>query len=268
MPKALPPPESLQPSLAPPSPIRSLMTAADRYLEIALEQIRNATDTQRGAIDASAGLVAEALVAGRFLYAFGTGHSHMLAEEPFYRAGGLARAAAILDPPLMLHEGAAASSQREQQTGYAAQVLDRYPVAAGDVLVIASNSGRNAVPVEMALTARERGLRTIAITSLAHSRAFPSRHPSGKRLFELTDVVLDNCGVPGDAVLDLPGLPRRIGPTSTIVGALLLNMVVVRAVEISITRRHTPDIYASSNADVPGWNDALIAKYQPQIRHL
>lgn len=244
------------------------MTAVDRYLELALQQIHAAADSQRGAIDAAAGLVADALIAGRFLYAFGTGHSHMLAEEPFYRAGGLARACAILDPPLMLHEGAAASSQREQQTGYAAQVLDRYPLTAGDVLVIASNSGRNAVPVEMAITARQRGIRTIAITSLNHSRAFPSRHPSGKRLFELADLVLDNTGVPGDAALELPGLPRKVGPTSTVVGALLLNAMVVRAIELALSRGHTPEVYASSNADVPGWNEALIAKYQPQIRHL
>lgn len=244
------------------------MNALDRYLDIALAQIRTATGSQRPALESAAGLVADALVAGRFLYAFGTGHSHMLAEEPFYRAGGLARACAIFDPPLMLHEGAAASSKHEQQPGRAAQLLDRYPITQGDVLVIASNSGRNAVPIEMALTARERGVKTIAITSLQHSQAFASRHASGQRLFELADITLDNAGVVGDAALELPGLPRKVGPTSTLTGALLLNLVVVRAIELALERGHVPDVYASSNADVPGWNESLIARYQGQIRHL
>jgi uncharacterized phosphosugar-binding protein len=242
--------------------------AIDRYLAIVQSQITAATAPARPAIESAATHVAEALVADRYLYAFGTGHSHMLAEEPFYRAGGLARACAILEPPLMLHEGAAASSGLEQQSGYAARILDRYPVGQGDVLVICSNSGRNAVPVEMALGARDRGMTTIAITSLNHSRAFPSRHPSGKRLFEVADVVLDNAGLPGDAALELPGLPRRIGPTSTIVGALLINLVIARAIELALARGLLPEVYASSNADDPGWNEALIRRYQARIRHL
>ncbi len=244
------------------------MNAIDAYHTLVTRQISDALATQRSALETAATLVAEALCTERFLYAFGTGHSHMLAEEIFYRAGGLARAAAILDPLLMLHEGASASSGHEQRTGYAARLLDRYPIAAGDVLVIASNSGRNAVPIEMALEARSRGLKTIAFTSLAHSRAFSSRHPSGQRLFELADVVLDNGGVVGDAALDLPGLPRKVGPTSSITGILLLELVVVRAVELALARGHVPDVYASSNADVPGWNESLIARYQGRIRHL
>lgn len=244
------------------------MNAIDAFHSLVTEQISRAMTSQREALESAAALVADALCADRFLYAFGTGHSHMLAEEIFYRAGGLARAAAILDPPLMLHEGAAASSGREQQTGYAAELLARYPIAPGDVLVIASNSGRNAVPIEMALEARARGLKTIALTSLAHSRAFPSRHPSGKHLFELTDVVLDNGAAVGDAALELDSLPRKIGPTSSLTGIFLLQLVVVRAVELALARGHVPEVYASSNADVPGWNESLIARYQPRIRHL
>lgn len=244
------------------------MDAIDRYLELVVSQVRAAAQSQRATLESAASRLADALVAGRFLYAFGTGHSHLLAEEIFYRAGGLARACAILDPPLMLHESAAESSRREQQPGLAAQILERYPVEAGDILVLASNSGRNAVPVEMALAARERGLFTIALTSLNHSRAFPSRHPSGQRLFEVTDLVLDNGGTVGDAALDLPGSPRRIGPTSTLTGAFLLNALVVRAIELALERGHLPEIYASSNADVPGWNESLLARYRGRIRHL
>lgn len=244
------------------------MNAIDRYFEIIQRQFAQILRTQRDEMEHAAALVAEAVRQGRFLYAFGTGHSHMLAEEIFYRAGGLANAVPILDPALMLHESAAASSDLEQQPGYAAQLLAKYPLTPGDVLVIASNSGRNAVPVEMALAARELGVKTVAITSLAHSRAFPSRHPSGRRLFELADLVLDNGGVVGDAGLELAGLPRRAGPTSTLTGALILNLIVVRAIELGLICGHVPDVYASSNSDVPGWNASLIAKYRERVRHL
>jgi len=244
------------------------MNAIDRYHDVVLAQLDAALASQRPHLEVAADRIAAALLADRYLYAFGTGHSHLLAEEIFYRAGGLVRACAILDPPLMLHESASASSRREQESGVASALLDRYPLTTGDVLVIASNSGRNAVPIEMALTARERGIGTIAITSLEHSRAFPSRHPSGKRLFEVADVVLDNAGIPGDAALELPGLPRKIGPTSTLIGAFLLNAVVVRAIEQAVAAGHAPEVYASSNADVPGWNESLISKYRSRIRHL
>ena len=105
----------------------------------------------------------------------------------------------------------------ERLPGYARVLLDSYPITSHDVLLIVSNSGRNALPVEMAIEARERGIATIAITSLEHSRAVGARHASGLRLFEACDVVIDNCGVAGDAALELDGIgePVRVGPTST-----------------------------------------------------
>ncbi len=244
------------------------MNIIDRYLRVVVDQLRHATNSQRTALENAASILASALLADRHLYVFGTGHSHMFAEEVFYRAGGLARAAAILDGPLMLHESASDSSRLEQETGRAEELLARYPVAAGDVLVVASNSGRNAVPIEMTLAARERGLRTIALTSLAHSRAFPSRHPSGKRLFEVAEFVIDHGSPVGDAALDLPNLPRRFGPTSSLAGLFLVNALVARAIELATLAGHPPEIYASSNADDPGWNEALLARYRGRIRHL
>jgi uncharacterized phosphosugar-binding protein len=124
------------------------------------------------------------------------------------------------------------------------------------------------VPIEMALLARERGLGTIAITSLAHSRAFASRHPSGRHLFEVADLVLDNLAVAGDAALSLPGLPQRVAPTSTLLGVFLLNLVVLGAIEHTLAAGHIPEIYASSNADAPGWNESLIRDFRHRIRHL
>ena len=211
---------------------------------------------------------AEALAADRWLYAFGTGHSHALAEEVFYRAGGLARAVPILDAKLMLHDNAIEATYLEREEGYAARLLDLYPVAAGDVLIVASNSGRNAVPIEMVLTGRARGMKTIAIVNLAHSNAWPSRHSSGKKLADVADLVIDNCGVIGDARLELPGLPGLVASTSTNTGALIVNLIIAQAVENAIARGVTPEIYISSNTSGDAHNDVLLQKYKSRIRHL
>src|SRR5947208_2455503 len=175
------------------------MAGAEEYLGKALEVAHRAAETQLGAIRVAAALVADALAGGRTFWVFGTGHSHALAEELYGRAGGLADVRAILEPGLMLHEGLQKSSLLERLPGLADVLLEINPLESGDVVLIASNSGRNAVPVEFALGARKRGVKVIDLTSLAHSTATTSRAPGGQRLFETADVVLDNCGVPGDA---------------------------------------------------------------------
>lgn len=213
--------------------------------------------------------IAASIAAGGVLHAFGTGHGHMLAEEIFYRAGGLVPVNAILDSTLMLHEGALSSSLAERLPGYAEVVLSRYEARAGEILIIASNSGRNSVPVEMALAAQARGLQVVALTSLAHANAHPSRHPSGKRLHELADFVLDNCGVPGDAALSVPGVAEPTGPTSTVVGAALLHSVVYAAVTKLVEQGITPPLFISANVgDTGDHNARLIAQYQSRLRHL
>ena len=111
-------------------------------------------------------------------------------------------------------------------------MLRDHTIGPGDVVFIASNSGRNAYPIEMAQLARQAGAVTIAITSLAHARAVTSRHASGKRLFELTDIVLDNGGAYGDGSLQIAGIPARMGPTSTLIGVYLLNTVMAEAVAL------------------------------------
>jgi uncharacterized phosphosugar-binding protein len=200
---------------------------------------------------------------------FGTGHSHMLAEELFYRAGGLVPVNAILDSTLMLHESALTSSLAEQLPGYAEVVLSRYRVEPGETMIIASNSGRNSVPVEMAMAARARGLTVAALTSLAHANAHPSRHPSGKHLHELADYVLDNCGVVGDAALTIEGVAEPIAPTSTVVGAALLHSVVYAVITYMVKNNAEPPIFISANVgDADEHNRLLLERYRERLRHL
>jgi uncharacterized phosphosugar-binding protein len=223
------------------------MAGAEEYLGKALEIAHRAAETQLGAIRVAAALVADALAGGRTFWVFGTGHSHALAEELYGRAGGLADVRAILEPGLMLHEGLQKSSLLERLPGLADVLLEINPLESGDVVLIASNSGRNAVPVEFALGARKRGVKVIALTSLAHSTATTSRAPGGQRLFETADVVIDNCGVPGDALITIPGTPEPTGATSTLVGALLLQALTVEIVTLLTARGETPNVLRSLN---------------------
>mgnify|MGYP002636785730 CR=1 FL=1 len=244
------------------------MNAIDRYFDTVMGQLQSIRTSQWDAIVQAGAWVGEALAGDRWLYAFGTGHSHLLAEELFFRAGGLVRGVPMLEDSVMLHKSAIEATQREREQGYAEEMLNLYPIQAGDVLIVASNSGRNAVPVEMVLGAQRRGLKVIGVTNLAHSRQWPSRHPSGKTVADAADLVVDNCGVPGDACVDIPGMPARVAPTSTLTGALLINLIVVQAMEQALSRGVAPEIYISSNSDGDDHNAQMFAKYKSRIRHL
>jgi uncharacterized phosphosugar-binding protein len=147
----------------------------------------------------------------------------------------------------MLHEGLQKSSLLERLPGLADVLLETNPLAAGDVVLVASNSGRNAVPVEFALGARERGALVIALTSMAHTTSTTSRAPGGQRLFETADVVIDNCGVPGDAVVEVAGSPELTGATSTMVGAMLVQALTVEIVTRLTERGEIPNVMRSLN---------------------
>ena len=239
------------------------------YLNIIRGQLEKLEQTQEQAIDAVAKVCADAIQAGGLLYFFGTGHAHMLCEEPFYRAGGMACVSPILEPSLMLHQGGAKSSALERLSELGSTVVAESGVGEKDVLFLISNSGRNSVPIDGALEGKKRGATTVAITSMAHSSAVTSRHPSGKRLFEVCDYVLDNCGVYGDACIELPGLTQAISPTSTVLGAALINLVMTETVRLLLERSVMPPVFASANTDEGDKaNKAVIAEYKRRIRIL
>jgi uncharacterized phosphosugar-binding protein len=233
---------------------------AKRYFAELYRLLEKAEHSQMGCIGQAGKVIADAIIQGGTLHVFGTGHSHMLAEDLYVRAGGLACVNAILEPSLMLHEDPVRATELERQEGLAAEILVKHEMQAGDVLIVVSNSGRNPVPIEIALLAKEMGLVVIALTSLAHSQAVASRHSSGRRLFEVADVVLDNGGEVGDAVLEacpepgrrVEGHPTRVCPTSTVIGAAILNAVVATAIEELLSTGFVPSILISSNVDCQG----------------
>lgn len=231
-----------------------------------LESIRR---TQMEVIEEAGRRAGDALAAGGILHVFGTGHSHMMAEEAFFRAGGLAPVNPILSPRLVFLEGALASTRAERESGYAGQLLEKEDIRQGDVMIVVSNSGRNAAPVEMALAMRERGVAVIAITNVRQSRETASRHSSGRRLFELADVVIDNCVPPGDAVLRLPGLANPIGASSTVAGAAIINLISIAAARRLQDAGVEVPVLLSANVGESG-DEALqrtLSRYAGRIRY-
>ena len=244
------------------------MNSAEKYIAEVKRLVSEVGEKQADAIERSASLIADALCGEGYVFTFGTGHSHLLAEEIFYRAGGLARVCPIFEDSLMLHRSASLSSQLERASGFAAPLLeDTEAVENGGVIFIFSNSGCNTVAVEMAEEAKKKGLSTVCITNLTHSARSRSRHPMGKKLYEVSDVVIDNMGCYGDAAVDVGGLVT--GATSTVIGAMLLQAIVCRAIEICKERGVTPEVFQSANT--AGGDDAnagYIKKYKPHVKAL
>jgi uncharacterized phosphosugar-binding protein len=242
------------------------MTFVNEYLDGVRARIDAIAERQTDSIAQAALLVAGAIERNGLVHAFGTGHSHLLAEEIFSRAGGLLSVNVIESAPLMLHEDVVASGAWERLSGIADVMLDHAAIdSESDVLIVISNSGRNAAPVEAAEWAQRHAVPVIALTSVAHSRSLASRAPSGKRLYEVADVVLDNLGLPGDALVEVqPGL--RVGATSTAIGACLLQCVVLSAVQVCLDRGIQPPVLTSSNT--PGATEAnarLVRTHRGQL---
>lgn len=245
------------------------MSGAERYLEQVGAMIQRLRSEQLGQIHEAATMVAEVMREDGLVHIFGTGHSHMLAEEGLYRAGGLAPINAILESALMLHEGATASTKMERLSGYSRIVADKHDFRSGDLLIVVSNSGVNAVPVEMALLAREAGMKVVVVCSLAYSRAATLKPEVPARLYEIADLTLDNLGEPGDAVVEVDGDGLKVGPTSTVVGASLLNAVFVEAVSLLAADGAELPVYRSSNMPgAPEHNRHLVERFRWRVKHL
>lgn len=234
---------------------------AHEYLQIAQGILSRIVETQMPAIEQAACRVAETIQRGGIVYTLGSGHSQMVAEELYFRAGGMANFDIIHDRTF---------GRAERLPGYALVLLDSYPISAADMLIVASNSGRNPLPVEMALEAKKRRIGTVGITSLAHSRAVDSRAPQGQRLFEVCDIVIDTCGIPGDATVDLaPTSDLRVCPTSTLAGIFIVNSISGLAARLLLERNFQPPVLVSTNLDgSEERNRALLDFMRARIRGL
>ncbi|MFB9235937.1 sugar isomerase domain-containing protein [Plantactinospora siamensis] len=242
---------------------------ADGYLAAVTGAMDRVSREQRAGVERAADLMLDCVRSGGVVQAFGTGHSEALAMEIAGRAGGLVPTNRIALRDLVLHGGEPAEvlgPTLERDPAVAHRLLALAPVDPRDLFVIASNSGVNGAVVELATLVTGRGHPLIAITSVAHSAGMTSRHPSGRRLADLADVVLDNGAPYGDAALPLPG-GGAVGAVSSITAALLAQQIVVTAVGRMVAAGETPPVYLSANiAGGDEHNRALEQRYAGRIR--
>ena len=218
--------------------------------------------------------VADRIAQDRLIYVIGPGgHSQIGAEEVFSRAGGLACIAAFLDDGFYLGNGAARSMAIERTPGYARALLGGTAFEPGDVLIIVNAYGINSSTIDSAMFAREHGMTSIGVTSVANQRGLPqghpSRHPSGKDLCDLVDILVDTKMPLGDAVMKLDGISEKVAPVSTYVNAYAMNSIMLEAIANLAARGIEPPIWRSSNS--PGGDEANVAvtaRYRDRIRNL
>lgn len=201
----------------------------------------------------------------KIIHTFGTGHSHMIGIELFVRAGGLGNIDSILDANVLTSAGARRSGELERVSGLSDVIFNNYIIEKGDMMIICSNSGRNAMPIEMAQRCKKEGVFTVAVTNLEQSKQSTSRHHSGKKLYECVDLVLDNCVPFGDALVDVDGI--KTGPGSSITSMFILNTAITEA--IRICKREGIDVSVFQSQNVDGFNnDKIYDKYQNRVKHI
>lgn len=242
-----------------------------KYVEGYFNHVKEITDkvykSQKENIDKAAELFAETIERGGTIYAFGASHAGILTEELFYRTGGLALINPIFNPTLMLNtRPVTLTSQMERLEGFGTEILKSTNIKKGDVLLIHSVSGRNPVSIDMALEAKKLGAKVIVISNIDYSKKVTSRHSSKKLLYETGDLVIDNCGDFEDSSTLIEGMEQKVGPTSTAVGAVIVNSIVISVVEKLLEKGITPPVFHSANVDGGDeFNTKLFEEYRSGI---
>src|SRR4051794_9288473 len=210
---------------------QSNLPAAERYYREAMDRLGTLLDGQRDALDRAAVLCTDAIAADGLVHLFGCGHSRMMCEEMTPRQGCFVGWHTIVELGLTFHNlivgpnGLRQSLHLEKTLGYAEQILRNFAFGPKDVLIIVSTSGIREVIIEMAQGAKKRGLSVIGLLSKAHCEKAKPAHPSGKKLLDVADVILDNGAPEGDCILEIEGCKNKTGPFSTLGGAMIMNML-------------------------------------------
>ncbi|MFA9556892.1 SIS domain-containing protein [Evansella sp. AB-rgal1] len=236
------------------------------YFQKIEEKLKMVLLNEQKQMELAAEKIAESIQGGGIVQLFGCGHSHILTEEVFYRAGGLAPIKPIFHEPLMLHEGVVRSSQLERQNDYAASFIQSEDIHETDCMIVLSTSGRNPVPVDVALFSKQKGAYVIGVTSITYSESQPPRHKLGLRLGDVVDLVINNHSEIGDAVLFHDEIEVPFAPTSTVVGATIVNSIFAEAIKIMTSNGFEPPVFLSGNLEgADGHNSVLVEKYKGRI---
>lgn len=220
------------------------------YIEQAIAALQRLQIEQAESIERAARALAQAISDHKAIYSFGASHSFIMTEEMVYRTGGL-----MLVNPIYPHgmnlsvRPITLTSRLERVEGLGEKLLESVNPKQGDVLIIASTSGRNAVAIEMARKAQTIGMTVIGITSMAYSKSVASRHSSGKKMLDFCDIAIDNAAPFGDASVEINGFAQKVGPLSTVTGCAIVNQIVVSTVRILVESGIEPPVFMSANLD-------------------
>lgn len=240
------------------------------YFEKIIPLLRQVQQEEAEAMERAVEAWVRAIESKKAIFAFGASHAGILTMELYFRAGGLMVINPIFGREVIPDiEPVTHTSRMERLPGYGTLLAQKTPFQEGDVVLLHSVSGRNPVTIEMALEAKKKGVTVIAITSVAYSQSVSSRHPSGKNLYEVSDIVIDNHGEVGDALCEVPGMEQRVGASSTVVGATIVNALVVETVRrLKEQGMEHPPIFYSANLDGGDeLNDALYEQYKDVIHY-
>ena len=246
----------------------------ETYLEKAKAILDRLAAEEAASIQKAGVAVADRVAEDRLIYVIGPGgHSQIGAEEVFSRAGGLAAIYSFLDDGFYLGNGAGRSMRIERTPGYARALLSEVDFDNRDLLIIVNAYGINSATIDSAMYARELGMTTIGVTSIANQRGLPqghpSRHPSGRDLCDLVDIVVDTKMPLGDALLEIDGVSQAVGPVSTMVNAYAMNAIMLEAMVELVRRGIDPPVWKSSNS--PGGDEANVAvieRYRTRVPNL
>lgn len=243
----------------------------NHYFDEIIALLEKVRETQLDAVDQAAKTIAEKVAAGGRIFAFGASHSSLPVQDIVYRAGGLMLINPLYGPGIeaLTTRPTTLGSQMEQMPGYGKVLLDNSPIEEGDVLIVVSVSGRNAVPVELAREARAKGVFVVGLTSGKYTDAVTSRVPDGTKLKDHADLLLDNQVDAGDAVLNLDGVPQKFTPASGVTSTAILHSLSAAIIENLIERGIEAPVFLAANLDGGAeWNAKHMAENRDRIFYL
>ncbi|MBQ9036257.1 MAG: sugar isomerase domain-containing protein [Erysipelotrichaceae bacterium] len=249
------------------------METWEKYLEAELSYLEKIRKTQREKIMEAAELCAECTMNDGIIRVFGVGHSHLVADDVFYRSATLGNVQAILEETATGNSEIFKSGFIEKLEGYAPYIVSYHKIAPPDVAIVISNSGNNPMAIDFADACRERGVKVIVLTNVEYSETLKPRHTTGRHLMDAGDIVVSNCSAIGDAAVEVEGMAMKVGSTSSIPFIYLINAILAQAVNICVSKGFKPDVYYNgslrvNNPEIGKHNFAIVDKYYLRMKNL